>query len=92
MEGKDRRNIRDISILEPPGLKTITVFTNVENHNFLDPLYEDELKRALAAELVEQLMKQDIIEFSIISNQPYRKEARARIKVYNPHSDIKIMI
>ena len=88
MESNKRK---DLSIVEPPGLKTISACSTLESHYFLGSHFE-RLKEEIAMGLVKELLKQDLIEFQVIENQPYRKEVTAKLKVYNPHWELKIMI
>jgi len=63
----------------------------LESYYFLDSHFE-RLKEEIAMGLVKELLKHELIEFRVVENQPYRKDVVAKLKVYNPNWELKIMI
>jgi hypothetical protein len=86
------RNLKNISILDPPGTVTLAAKMFISNDLTLEN-YEKEMKRQLAMKILNQLESDELIEYqSVINPLQERIEMHARIKVVSPYPTLNIMI
>jgi carbamoylphosphate synthase large subunit len=86
------RNLKNISILDPPGTVTLAAKMFISNDLTLED-YEKEMKRQLAMKILNQLESEELIEYqSMINPLQERIEMHARIKVVSPYPTLNIMI
>ena len=88
-------NSKNISILDPPGIISVTsklfLRTDVMRGFGLD--YEKEIKRELAMKILHQLESEGLIEYRSVNNPAQDGiEMHARIKVLSPYPTLNIMI
>jgi hypothetical protein len=85
-------NLKNISILDPPGTVTLAAKMFISNDLTLED-YEKEMKRQLAMKILHQLESDELIEYkSVINPHQERIEMHARIKVVSPYATLNIMI
>lgn len=89
------RNLKNISILDPPGTVTLAAKMFISNDVIKGPDldYEKVMKRQLAMKILDQLERDELIEYqSVINPLQERIEMHARIKVVSPYPTLNIMI